>query len=72
MQILSSAQRLALPFRRLALGGVQLGVRHLDLDRSERACQRLHLAGGGRAQRSPFLDYWSSGFARNADMPAQH
>ena len=33
-------QRLALPFRRLALGGVQPGARHRDLDRPERAGQR--------------------------------
>jgi hypothetical protein len=33
-------QRLALPFGRPALGGIQPGARHLDLDRSERACQR--------------------------------
>src|SRR5207244_1889946 len=33
-------QRLALPFRRLALGGVQSGARHRDLDRPERSRQR--------------------------------
>ena len=33
-------QRLALPLRRLAVGGVQPGARHRDLDRAERARQR--------------------------------
>ena len=33
-------QRLALPFRRLALGGVQSGARHRDLDRPEGPGQR--------------------------------
>src|SRR6202051_3441126 len=31
---------MALPFRRVALGGVQPGARHLDLDRPDRAAQR--------------------------------
>ena len=37
---LVSPQRLALPLRRLAVGGVQPGARHRDLDRAERAGQR--------------------------------
>ena len=37
---LVSPQRLALPLRRLAVGSVQPGARHGDLDRAERAGQR--------------------------------
>jgi hypothetical protein len=37
-------QRLALPFRRPALGRGQPGARHRNLDRPERACQRSRAA----------------------------
>ncbi len=50
-------QRLALPFRRPALGRGQPGARHRDLDRPERACQRPRPAAVAVARnaRSSFV-----------------
>ena len=45
-------QRLALPFRRLALGRGQPGARHRDLDRPERACQRPRAAAVAMARNA--------------------
>jgi hypothetical protein len=48
---LIGAQRLALPFRRLALGGLQSRARHRDLDRPERPGQRPRPAAVAVARR---------------------
>src|SRR6202158_3635586 len=51
---LVGAQRLALPFRRLALGRGQPGARHRDLDRPECACQRPRAATVAMARNAGF------------------
>jgi hypothetical protein len=52
-------QRFALPFRRLALSGVQSGARHRDLDRAERACQRPRPAAEAVARNA--RSYFTAG-----------
>src|SRR5205085_1685685 len=60
-------QRLALPFARLALGSVQPGARHCDLDRPEGAGQRPRptaVAMSGHAGSFFFADRLASPITR--------
>ena len=64
-------QRVALPFRRPALGPGQLGARHRNLDRPERACQRSRAATVAVA-RNPGPSFIAGHPASFEARPCQH
>jgi hypothetical protein len=64
-------QRLALPFRRPALGPGQPGARHRNLDRPERACQRSRAAAVAVA-RNPGPSFIAGHPASFEARPCQH
>ena len=64
-------QRLALPFRRFALGSGQPGARHRNLDRPERACQRPRPAAVAVA-RNTGSSFIAGHPASSITRPCQH